>query len=271
MEGMNEQLNIENEIPVAEKKKFDLSQGLGKAKSWAKEKLNRKTLVNIGIALVVLIGAIVGIRYATNNYMTPVRSSEKLENQETVDVKKYMKTGFKNLGAQNAGQIMDILCESDVFLDDMEELEEDFDEYYEWKQDTYGDDFKITCAVEDKIELERADLRALQKKIRQYVKVLDKVVEETEDFTTSDWGDFADGMGLTRTKAKKFISALEEMVEDIGRVEVTAGYELDVLTTITGELLDEPMETVTTVRVAKVNGNWIAVDTIESLFELFDF
>lgn len=264
---MDEELNIENETPVAEKKKIELS----KVKSWIKEKLTPKVLVIFGIALVVLIGAIVGIRYATNNYMTPVRYSEKLENRETIDGKKYLKTGFKYLGAKNGGQILDILCESDDFLDYVEGIEEDCEENYEWMQDIYGDDFKVTYAVEDKIELEKADLRAFQKKFRQYVKNLEKLVEETEDFTASDWGDFADDMGLTRAQAKNFVRALGKMADDIGRVEVTAGYELDVLRTVTGDMLDEPMETVTTIRVMKANGHWIAVDILEGFFDLLDF
>lgn len=279
MERTDEELNVENKCPVSEKKhinlpkvsKENLLKAAINAKSWVKEKLNRKTIVTIGLILVVLIGAIVGIRYATNNYMTPVRYSIKLENQESINVKKYLKYGFKNLGAKNAGEIVNILCESDDFLDLMDTLGENFEKTYERKQDKYGDDFKVTYTVEDKLKLEKADLRNYQKQFRQYVKYIEEGLEDTADFTSNDWGDFADALDLTRTQAKKYVTALEKMVNNIGRLEVTNGYELDIKVTITGSELDEPEESNSTIRVAKVNGRWIAVDTFAEIVKYIDF
>lgn len=279
MERTDEELNVENKCPVSGKKhinlpkvsKENLLKAAINAKSWVKEKLNRKTIVTIGLILVVLIGAIVGIRYATNNYMTPVRYSIKLENKESINVKKYLKYGFRNLGAKNAGEIVNILCESDDFLDLMDALEESLEKTYERKQNTYGDDFKVTYTVEDKLKLEKADLRNYQKQFRQYIKYIEEELEDTEDFTSSDWGDFADALDLTRTQAKKYVAALEKMVNDIGRLEVTNGYELDIKVTITGSELDEPEESNSTIRVAKVNGRWIAVDAFAEIVKYIDF
>lgn len=288
MEHTDEKLNIENEnaksanthaikIPSRE----NLLQGFAKAKFCAKEKLNRKTLVTIGIILVVLLGAIAGIRYATNNCMTPIRSAEKLQNKESINAKKYLETGFKSMGAKNAGEIVNLMYESDDVADLMDALEESFESSYEWKQITYGDNFKVTYTVEEKVKLEKSDLRNYQKAFRQAVKYIEDELEETEDYDSSDWADMTDDMGLSRAQAKKFINAMKEMVNDIGRPEVTNGYEVDILIRITGEMLDEPLETTSTVQVVKVNGRWIGIDatyeflgTLDSLgsfFSGFDF
>lgn len=248
-----------------------LLQRFAQIKNLIKEKVNRRSLITVGVIIVVLIGAFIGISYATNNYMTPVRSAEKLENKKSVNMKSYLKTGFKNMGASNAGEIVNILYESDDFVDMMEELEEAFEESYESNQDNYGDNFKITYVVEDKIKLENSDLRDYQKKFRNYIKYLEDELEECDDFSSNDWGDFADDMGLSRTQAKKFVSALSDMVDDIGRLEITNGYELDVIRTVTGNMLDDPEETSSTIRVVKVNGRWIVVDSFMEFYYLLDF
>lgn len=281
MENRYDELQTENRENVSMKTDYptelkndvkkNLSQSIDKIKNLFKEKLNRKNLVTVGLIFVVLIGAFIGINYATNNHMTPIRSAEKLENKKTVNMKSYLKTGFKNMGANNTGEIVNILYESDDFVDMIEELKEVFEENYESNQDNYGDNFKITYAVEDKIKLENSDLRDYQKKFRNYIKYLKDELEECEDFSSNDWGDFADDMGLSRTQAKKFVSALSDMVDDIGRLEITDGYELDVVRTVTGNMLDEPEETSSTIRVVKVNGRWIIVDSFIEFYYLLDF
>lgn len=286
MEHMDNELNSENENivtgkmhimktlePVKEKLepvKEKLEPVKEKLKP-VKEKLNRKILVPVALILIILIGAISGIRYATNNYMTPIRSIEKLENQSSINAKKFMKTSLKDLGVKNADEIINILYESDAFLDMMDELEAAIEEAYEKNLDDYGDDFKLTYTVEEKIEMEKSDLRDYQKEFRQFVKDIEEELDETDDFTSDDWEDLADDFGLTRTQAKKLVSAIKKAVKEIGRPEVTAGYEVDILETRTGEMLDEPEETNSTVRVVKINGRWIYLDIYGSLFAIFDF
>ena len=281
MEHTNEELNSENQNAASEQKKItakvpDLSkekwlQRFEKAKNWVNRKFTRKRLITACLVLVVLIGGIMGVRYATNNYMTPIHTAAKQENQKSINVKKYLRTGFRNMGAKNAGELVNILCESDDFLDLMDDVEENFDKNYEQKLDNFGDDFKVTYAVEDKLKLEKSDLHNYQKWFRQYVKAIEEGLEDTEDFTTSDWGDFADELGLTRTQAKKYVAALKKMVSNIGRLEVTKGYELGVTVTITGSELDEPAEHNSTIQVVKVNGRWIAVDAFAEIVKYIVF
>lgn len=153
-----------------------------------------------------------------------------------------------------------------------EHIEETVEEYYEDNQDEYGDNFKIQYTVEEKVKLEKTDLRDYQKSFRAYMEDIQYVIEQTDDFDTDDWQDLAEELEMTRTQAKKFIAALNNMVKDFGRLEVTAGYELDILRTITGEYLDEPEEEDITLEVVKVNGKWVLASNFrDTLAALLDF
>lgn len=245
--------------------KENVTAGAEQVKSRLKGALNRKALISVALALVILIGAIVGSRYAANNYMTPIRTMEKQANQSTINYRKLLQTNIRKLGVSSghARDIVNILRKSDDFLDTRDSLEEYYEERYESRQDNYGDNFKITYTVEDKIKLENSDLRDYQKEYRELVKSIKESVEDTEDFDTDDWGDLADALGLTRAQTKKLVQAVKKALKDIDRTEVTTGYELDVVKTITGDALDEPKETSGTVRVVKVNGRWILADDFD--------
>lgn len=242
--------------------KEKVSAGAEKVKNRLKGKLNRKALVTIGLALVILIGAIVGIRCATNNYMTPIRNMQKTANQHTANYRKALQTDIRNLGVSSGhmNDVVKILRKSDTFLDMNDSVSEFYEELYESRQDKYGDNFKITYTVEDKIKLEKSDLLDCQESYHQDMESAEGFVDAAEYFDDDDWVDFADGLGLTSAQAKKLVPALKKALKDIGRVEVTNGYELDIVKTITGDALDEPKEDSMTIRVVKVNGRWIRDD-----------
>lgn len=244
--------------------KENVTAGAEQLKSRLKGALNRKTLISVALALVILIGAIVGIRYAKNNYMTPIRAMEKEYNQRTTNSRKSMQSDIQKLGVSSghARNIVNVLRKSNGFLDLWADDDDLFAEGYEYRQDNYGDNFKITYTVEDKIKLENSDLRDYQEQYRKWVKTITSDLAETEDFDADDWGDFADAVDLTRAQAKKLVQALEKGINDIERTEVTAGYELNVVKTITGDALDEPKETSGTIRVIKVNGRWILAEVM---------
>lgn len=222
----------EEDEPRKKQIRFSMNNIVGtltKLKKVLKRVFNKKVLIGAGAAAVIFICVIVGFQYAANNYMTPIRSTERIENQQFVNMKKYVKNSFKNIGAKNAGEIVNILYKSDDFLDGMDVAQEFFEEDYESRLEKYGDDFKVSYVINDKIKLEKANLRSYQKEFRQNVKYIEEMLGDVKDYTSSDWGDFADVMGLTRAQAKKLANALTEMFDDIGRLEVTDGYELDVV------------------------------------------
>lgn len=277
MDYTDEQLYQEkSSTPITQEKcknrfkvtKQDLNQLGNRTKDFLKGILTKKGLIIICLVVAVLVGVIVGIGYATNNYMTPVRYAEKQENRKHLNAKKYMRESFEVLGTKKGKEIMKILCESDIYLDMMEDMEDAFEESYEKRQDAYGDNFKIKYTVEEKVALEKADLRKYRNSLRSLIGSLQDQMDETEDFDSHDWGDFAEELDLSRTQAKKLVASFCDMLEDIGRIEPTRGYELDVLRTVTGSMLDEPEEDNFTVIVLKINGRWGAIPDFSMLNDL---
>lgn len=248
--------------------KPDLNRLRNGIRNLGKRILTKKGLVTITLAVTVLIGASVGISYATNNYMTPVRYAESQENWKNLNVKKYMRKSFDILGTKSGREIVKLLCESDVYLDMMESMEDAVEEGFEKRQDLYGDNFKVKYTVEDKIALEKADLRQYRDALRRVMGSLQSILDETEGFDSYDWADFAEELGLSRTQAKKLVAVYSQMLEDIGRVEPTKGYELDVVRTFTGNMLDEPVEDNITVIVLKINGRWVGISDVYKMNNL---
>lgn len=252
-------------------KKEDIKRLGGSAKELLKKVFTKKTIIIAAVVAVILAGAILGIGFATNNYMTPVRYAQKQANMRSLNGKKAIRENLTRLGVKNAGEIVKIMFQSDAFLDEVEELQDYVEERYEAKQDAWGDNFRIKYSVEDKIELEKSDLREYRNTFRQTVRTLQNALEYTEDYDSDDWEDLAEELDLSRTQTKKLVAVYREMLEKIDRVEVTAGYELDVLVTVTGDMLEEPGERNITLTVLKVNGRWITASDWHALGLVGDF
>ena len=76
----------------------------------------------------------------------------------------------------------------------------------------------------------------------------------------------------TRPEAIKMaplVKEFENLVESLGRLEVTQGYEVELEYIITSKDMDEPFEMDATQVVLKVNGRWITANTLEDVFDMF--
>lgn len=255
---------LEPEIPMTAEapktSKFnveDLKKQAGNLKEKVVKLATVRNLILVGVAVVVLIVAIFGIRYATNNYMTPVRNLEKLMNQSNVNMDKLVLKSFKSLGAENSKSLLKALSKSDGFQVWMELTEEGFEMERESSLDTYGENYKISYKLEDKSELKKSELRDYKKDLRSMCECAEDLVESTRNYDSYDWEDLADELELTKSQTKNLVAELKVLVEEVSHLDVTAGYELELVTTITGDELDEPEEGSETIWVLKVNGKWI--------------
>ena len=210
----------------------------------------------LGIVL-LLIAAIVGITIATNNYTTPIEVLEKYANAEEFTLQKYSIDHEGKLAKKQIKQIFKILRNSDYFLDLEEEIYDISISNYENRLDKYGDNFVITYSILSYEELTKTDLRDKRADLQEYVYDLESIVDETEDFTASDWGDLAEEFGLLKTETKQLIENIDKLAKEYGRIEVSKGYSLSVLITTTGDELEEPTEEEVEINVYKVNGRWI--------------
>lgn len=206
-----------------------------------------------------------------NTYRKPVAVVEKYENAEEYRLIDRVVDAGGGLARRELKAVYKTLICSDAYLD----AEEEFLDYtiyrYEDRLDKYGDDFKIDYKIMGRSELSKADLREYRAEIQDYVYELESIVDETEEFNSSDWGALAQELELMKSETKTLIENFQRLVEAYGRIEVSKGYELDVTRTVTGSALDEPEEDELSMIVVKVNGRWLLASdfadyTIEQLF-----
>lgn len=223
--------------------------------------LNQKKQITIAICAIISVLVLWGgFSVLTNNYTTPLRTVEKFVNAEDYTLQELALRTEGGLAKKQVKKILKILRNSDYYLDFEEEIYDESISDYEDKLDDYGDNFKITCTIIAKEELTKSDLRDYRSNLQEYVYDLESIVDETEDYSASDWGELAEGLGLLKAEAKDLINAIQELADKYGRIEVTKGFVISYLTTITGDGLDEPLEEEYEIYVYKVNGRWIGED-----------
>ena len=117
-------------------------------------------------------------------------------------------------------------------------------------------------------ELTKKDLRTARAALQDYVYEIEAIVDETEEFTASDWGEAAEEIGLLKAEFKELIKAFSELAKEYGRIEVSKGYEVSVLITTSGSELEEPKEDEVEIKVFKVNGRWISASNFRNVVDI---
>lgn len=241
------------------------------------EKLKEKSLPRLtkksGIALIAIIVAaiaiVIGLNVWNNNYKTPLRDIQHSFNSlDRLTPEKKITLFSNGLGKSELKKIFRLLENSDYYLDWRDEEINDMVESADLIRLSYGDDYKVKYEVEGKTELTSAELREYRSDLKDDVELLGRILDYTEEFDSGDWGYFADEMDLTKADAKKLIALLSDLQDDLGRLEVTKGYELELRRIISGSQLEEQAEGEDTMIVLKVNGRWI---TEAGLGDLADF
>lgn len=219
-------------------------------------KSKKTTFLILGV-VALFVAFVVGVNLAINNYKTPIKTIEKYANAEEYTLQDYVIDYDGGLAKKQIKKMFKILRNSDDFLDAEEEFYDSSVWKYENRLDEYGDDFVITYNIIGREELTKADLRDKRKELQEYVYGLEAIVDETEEFGASDWGEMAEELGFMKVDAKKLIKSMQDLANEYGRIEVSKGYIVSVGMTITGAELDEPLEEEIEINVYKVNGRWI--------------
>ena len=113
-------------------------------------------------------------------------------------------------------------------------------------------------------------MRAVRAELQDYVYELEAIVDASEEFSASDWGELAEELGLMKAETKKLFEKIGELAEEYGRIEVNKGYEVSVLVTITGDELDEPFEEEREINVYRVNGRWVSYNSFGTIPDILD-
>lgn len=232
---------------------------VGKEKIGAfKKLLNKRNLILAVVVLVVLIGGVLALRYATNNYMTPVHKLEKMESWKKGNATKVFQESLENIGVTNSKELFKAMAKSEILEELLEAWDESMEASVENTLDKYGDDFKVTYKLLDKTKLKKSELRDYKKELRNSFSSLESIVDQTKNFDSDDWEDMAEELEMTKGQAKNLIAVIKELTDDVSHVDITDGYELELTRITTGSELDEPEEEDVTVIVLKVNGKWVS-------------
>jgi hypothetical protein len=227
----------------------------------------KQMLIKIGAAVAALILVIVLLCTMGNNFKTPIKAMEKLQNSKSYS--KVLKMGPKMLngyGESEAKKALKIFKKSDVYKDNIDDEKDDFKESIEFLEDELGKNYKFKYKVDGKDKLDKDDLKDYKDSVKSSANYY------LERLNEADAEDLADELGISKAKAKKLIKLGKKFFKDAKSAKVSAGYEVDITYIVKGKELDEPKETTQTVYVYKVNGKWtLDFDTLMSLDGVFDF
>ena len=238
---------------------------LSKIKTMAEaliKRLGKKAWIILAAAAIVVAGAVVLLCSLQNTYKTPLNLMEKYLNSrktpETFREYTYLLNGFAE---DELKAVFEAFEDSDYYEENLEKAQDAFEENVETNEFTYGSNYKYSFVIEDKVELEKSELREMREYFRNAADELEELVEESEEWDSDEWEEVAEEGGLTKSQFKKAVKALEKVGKLWRSAEVTKGYELTVLARIEGRELDEPEENETTLYVYKVNGRWICTES----------
>lgn len=120
------------------------------------------------------------------------------------------------------------------------------------------EDYQFSYEIVHKEELDKSDLREFRDDLRYVGEEGTKEYEMMEDtFSSDDWREAAEDVHISKAEYKALCRAMNDVFTALENVEVTKGYELDILFSVTDLYLDETEEYDITICVYKVNGSWI--------------
>ena len=259
---------VVNNDTTSIEKKGKLAKLLRKLIPRFRIKITLKRII-IAVSMLIITGAACfAYNYFTNSYFVPLKYAEKCANSDDFNYEKWERTVFNGIGRSEWKKIRKILSNSDIYLDELDNREMQLKKNYDARTEKYGVDYVITYLEVGKTKLTKSELRDYRSYLRYTIEDIDEFVEEAEEYSSSDWGDAAEEFDLTKADTKQLVEEFAKLMESLGRVDVTDGYELEVEQTITGSLLEEPEVNKFTFIVLKVNGRWISYADFRSAFRI---
>jgi len=214
----------------------------------------KKIWMMIGGGVAALIALIVVVSLLGNNYKTPIKAVEKALNSKSVSqVLNRAPQILNGFGESEAKTLIKIAKKTDMYKDNIEDIEDGFDTIIEGLEDTIGKNYKISLKVTDKEKLDKDAVKAFRNQLRSIA----EMGEQLDDLDKDDYADMADDLGISKGQVKKGVKALKSFCKDCKGAKVKKGYELKVEAKVTGKELDEPMEMELSVNVFKVDGRWV--------------
>ena len=209
--------------------------------------------------------------FNSSSRTTPIKVLEKYANAKEIEVETVVRDMIGGIEGNNAAKLIRLADDSDEFEDRFEELEEDAADAHQDKQDEYGKNFKIRYKndkeVEEKLDRDelkdyKSDLKSLGEDYAALGKALGKL-------KSGDLKDLAEDLDMDVKDVKACIECLKTIGQKLKGAEITEGYDLEYLITITGSELDEPEEDDGELTVLKINGKWVSTQGLSLLYSIY--
>lgn len=228
------------------------------------------------IAAVVLAAAalIVGLcllLFNSSSRTTPIQVLEKYANAREIRIETLVKDAVGGIEGNNAAKMIKLAAKSDEFKDRFEDLEEDAADAYEDNKDEYGKNFKIRYKNDKDVEekLDRDDLKDYKSSIKELGEDYAALGKTLGKLKSGDLKDLAEDLDMDVKDVKACIECMKTIGSKLKGAEVSDGYDLEYLITITGSELDEPEEDDGELTVLKVNGKWVSTQGLSLLYSIY--
>ncbi|MGX8692916.1 MAG: hypothetical protein ACSW8E_04070 [Clostridia bacterium] len=228
------------------------------------------------IAAVVLVAAalIVGLcllLFNSSSRTTPLKMLEKYANAKEVKFETYVKDMVGGIEGNNAAKIVKLAAKSDEFKDRLDEISEDAADGYEDKQDEYGKNFRFSYRNDKEVEekLDRDELKDHKNSLKSLGEDYAALGKALGKLKSSELKDLAEDLDMDVKDVKTCIECLKAIGQKLKGADVTDGYDLEYLITITGSELDEPEEDDGKLTVLKINGKWASTLGFSLLYAIY--
>ena len=232
-----------------------------------------KIAVIAGIVIVVaaVVALLCTLIFSGSGKTTPVKMLEKYANAKEIKVETLVRDMVGGIEGNNAAKIVKLAAKSDEFEDRFEDLEEDAADAYEDNKDEYGKNFKIRYKNDKDVEekIDRDDLKDYKSSLKDLGEDYAALGKALGKLKSGDLKDLAEDLDMDVKDVRTCIECLKTIGSKLKGAEVSEGYDLEYLITITGSELDEPEEDDGELTVLKVNGKWVSTQGISLLYSIY--
>lgn len=202
-------------------------------------------LAIVGVAAIVVIVLLVLLIKALfgGSYKSRLDDAADLVNDRCTELDDYVEIALPGFVADAYYDLMDIAEDEgeDDLEDALDNAKDALEDMYDELEDEYGKDFEVSYEIKKEKELDDDDLEDIE----------DTYKDLADEIPLDDLEDELDSAG---DAAEDLYNVVEDLVDELKDVNISAGYKVDLELTIEGEDDDDSQDI--TVTFVKMNGDW---------------
>ncbi len=220
--------------------------------------LKGKSKIIIIAAAAVVVIAVLAVLLTTvfaGGYKKQIKKMVSLMNSREKDYNEYVKLSAPSFDVKAQDEIKELAKkygDKDEYEDTMGYLDEIMEDVYDGFEDDYGKNWKVSYKITDVDEISNKDLKAYKESLKDTA----ESYKSQADYYEED--AYFYGEELSKKEAKEVKTVYQELAKKYKSAEVKKGYEVELELKIKGK--DDEDEDEVTIKVYKINGQWILGD-----------